>query len=209
MKTILAFVAVWVMLPVLAQKNIEKIISSQGKESVKMNIQIADSIIISTWNRQEVEIKASVNLNDNKDNDAYITEFDERGSQIVIDAQIKKEYFNDNNCCCRGMIVWTIKVPEKMPVSVETINGNIVITGNTTDIAAKSISGFIDWEVLPGRKADLKLNTVTGTMYSDLGFNFSNNHQYSQSLAQSINGGGYTVKLETISGDIFCRKSKN
>jgi hypothetical protein len=201
--------AVWViMTPVTAQTNIEKTIGFQGKTSVKMDIQIADSIVISTWNRQEVGVKALVNLNDNKDNEAYVTSFDTQGDQVVITAKIKEEYFKKhNNCCDESMITWKVLIPQNAPFSVETINGNIVITGSTTEIKAKTISGFIDWAVANGRKADLKMSTISGMLYSNLDLKFSgNNNQIPQSVNQSLNGGGYPVKLETISGDIYCRK---
>src|SRR5512147_98478 len=86
--------------PVTAQTNIEKTLGFQGKTSVKMDIQIADSIVIGTWNRQEVGVKALVNLNDNKDNEAYITSFDTQGEQVVITAKIREEYFKKHNNCC-------------------------------------------------------------------------------------------------------------
>lgn len=194
---------------VMAQKNIEKTISFSGRQSVKMNIQIADSIHIKTWNRPEVSVIALINMNDNADNDAYETSFNESGSTIVIDAGIKKDYFKKKNCCCDGMITWKVMIPENVPFEVETINGNITVNGKTSEIKAKSISGFIDWEVTAGRKADLEMKTITGTMYSDLDLAaHEGSNGIPQVISKDLNGGGVPVTLETISGDIFCRKSK-
>jgi DUF4097 and DUF4098 domain-containing protein YvlB len=106
------------------------------------------------------------------------------------------------------MITWKVMIPENTPFYVETINGNITVTGKTSEISAKSISGFIDWEVTPGRKADLEMKTISGTMYSDLSLtNESGNNGIPQVVEEDLNGGGIPVRLETISGDIFCRKS--
>jgi len=173
MKKSLAFTLLWlIVLPVMAQKQIEKSISFSGKESIELTIEITDSIIINTWNKPEILAKASININDNKDNDAYRTTFSKEGENIIISASIEKYYFIDNNCncCCEGMIIWKINIPENTPFSLETINGNVTIAGSTTEVRAKTISGFIDWEVTPGRKADLEMKTITGTMYSDLEF---------------------------------------
>jgi hypothetical protein len=209
MKNII-ILALWaVVSPVLAQKNIEKKISFSGKESIEMNIQIADSISIETWNRPEIQLYASVNLNNNEDNDAYETSFNEVGSKIVIKAGIEKEYLKDKECCCRGMITWKVMIPENVPFNVETINGNITINGKTEEIRAKSISGFIDWEVTPGRKAKLEMKTISGTMYSDLELGrHDDSSSIPQFISEDLNGGGTTVSLETTSGDIFCRKAE-
>ncbi len=211
MKKSLAFTLLWVIaLPVTAQKQIEKSISFSGKESVELTIEIADSIIINTWNKPEVLAKASININNNKDNDAYRTTFSKEGDNIIISASIEKDYFRDKNsyCCREGMIKWKINIPENTPFSVETINGNVTIAGSTTEVRVKTISGFIDWEVTPGRKADLEMNTTTGTLYSDLEFDQRiMEGGVQQSVSEKLNGGGYPVELETITGDIFCRKS--
>jgi hypothetical protein len=211
MKNIILFLALWMIIsPVMAQKNIDKHINFTGKESLILNIQIADSIAIHTWNKEEVFTKATVNINDNKDNEAYLTSFDETGKTVKIKAYFEDDYFKGNkNCCMESNICWEIYIPENTVFSVETINGNITIDGITTDIKAKTISGFIDWKVLPNRKADLELKTISGTLYSDLEIAPDNkSNSFPQVISQKLNNGGYMVNLETISGDIFCRKSK-
>ena len=56
-----------------------------------MNIPIADSICIISWNKNEVYAKASVNLNDNRDNDKYIAFFDTSEDYIRISSNVKTE----------------------------------------------------------------------------------------------------------------------
>lgn len=188
-----------------AQTNIEKTLSFQGKKSIKMDIQIADSIEITTWNRNEIGVKAMINLNDNNDNEAYLTSFDQTGDQVLIKANIKEDYFKKNDCCCKGMITWKIAIPEGIPFIVETINGNILIKGRTTEIEAKTISGFIDVSIPDGRKANLEMSTISGTLYSNLDLNEVSGNNFPQKVNQKLNGGGLPLQLETISGDIFCR----
>ena len=109
-----------------------------------MNIQIADTINLHTWNKNEVFVTASVNVNDNKDNDAYIISFDETGNTVGINAKFKDQYFKGKkNCCNETDISWEVYVPEKTDFSIETINGNITITGQTGKMNVKSISGDI------------------------------------------------------------------
>jgi hypothetical protein len=194
----------------IAQRIIEKSFNYKSNQQIDFNLQIADSIRIQTWNKSEVSVKASVSIGNNRYNDEYIVKFDETDGQISVKAKIestRKNNWNSDSNCCNADIFWTIYVPEKAPVNVETINGNIIITGNTSAIKAHSISGFIDL-VIPGDlKADFKLSTITGTVYSNVvtpeTAKFRKN---SGDFSSSYKGGGTPVDLKTISGDIFIRE---
>jgi len=122
--------------------------------------------------------------------------------------------YGDNDCCCccscHNQIFHEVYVPENADFSVETINGNITITGNTAEIRAKSISGYIDLAIAPQRKADLKMRTISGTMYSNIELT-STSRRIKQvgggTVTAELNGGGgKPIDLETISGNIFFRK---
>jgi hypothetical protein len=210
MKTITILVVVWLCFsPVEAQQIIEKHMDFSGKESLTLKIQIADSINIQTWNKNEVYIKASVNINENKDNEAYLTSFDESGSSLTVNAKFRDKYFSGkNNCCNKTDIYWQVFMPEKTKFSVETINADITITGQTREMRVKSISGSIDLSVPVNKQAFLEFSTISGRMYS--------NHEIALNKLQSgiplkisekLNNGGDPIILETISGDIYFRKS--
>ena len=87
MKTGTILVVVWLCFGTIqAQQIIEKHIDFSGKESLSLKIQIADSINVQRWNKNEVYVKASININDNKDNDSYVTSFDETGNNVAVKA---------------------------------------------------------------------------------------------------------------------------
>jgi hypothetical protein len=229
------------LLPAQAQKIIEKHIPFSAKNFVSMNFQISDSIRIITWKKDEVYIKSSINVNDNQENDDYKMVFDESGNTINVSGHLESNgnrrwrrtkrdstgnrdssnrnvhVYNDNNdccCCCDNYaeIYHVVYIPENADFSVETINGNITIIGETAEIRARSISGFIDLAVPPQRKAELKMHTITGTMYTNLELNpQSSSRRIKQvgggSVSAELNGeGGKPIDLETISGNIFFRK---
>lgn len=197
-----------------AQKIIEKHFAFTPKQSIQLDLQIADSIRIITWNKNEVYAKASVDINDNKDNDVYLTEFNDEANRIEVKAKFdekKKTGYNDScHCCCnyKSKIYWDIYIPEQSDFSVETINGNIIIEGNTKEIKAHSISGFIDVSFAASRKADLKMSTISGTIYTDITMDKVSEKNGGNAVDVAYNGGGEDVDLETISGDIFLRKTK-
>lgn len=192
------------------QQIIEKHISFSGKESVELNIQIADSITIHTWDKDEVYAVASVSINENKDNDAYQTSFDGTGNQVVIKAKFKENYFKGkNNCCNESDIYWKVFIPAKTEFSIETINGNITIDGQTEKMKVKSISGYIDLALPATKPADIELSTISGTIYSNHKLALTAKHTGIPSvIKERLNNGGSPVRLETISGDIFFRKAE-
>jgi hypothetical protein len=192
-----------------AQQIIEKHIDFSGKDLLSLNIQIADSINIQTWNKNEVYVKASVNINDNKDNEAYITSFDGEGKTVSVKANFKDNYFKGKkNCCNETDIYWQIFMPEKTKFSVETINADITITGQTREMNVKSISGYIDLTEPSTKQASLDFSTVSGRMYSNHAIALTKGHSgIPLKINEKLNNGGDPIKLETISGDIFFRKS--
>lgn len=206
------------LLPARAQKIIEKHIAFSPKNFVSMNFQISDSIHIVTWKKDEVYIHSSIDVNDNQNNDDYKMVFDESGSTINVSAKletdnIRRSKKDSGNCCwcCnyRTKIFHEVFIPENADFSVETINGNIIINGNTAEIRAKSISGFIDLAIAPSRKAEVKMHTITGTMYSNIDLPMSRHIKQvgGGSISAELNGGGgKEIDLETISGNIFFRK---
>jgi hypothetical protein len=197
-----------------AQKLVEKHLPYIQGKTIKMNIQIADSIRIVTWTKNEVYAKASVDINNNKDNEVYKTGFDESANSIEIkahfDSDKKYQQWNDScNCNCnyRSKIYWDVFIPENSEFSVETIDGNITIEGRTDQVIAHTISGFIDMAIAPSRKADLKMSTISGTIYTNVEIEKTRGRRGGNAVNAAYNGGGKQVELETISGDIFLRKA--
>jgi hypothetical protein len=192
-----------------AQLIIEKNLSFSGKESLELDIQIADSINLQTWNRDEVYLKASVNINDNKDNEAYVTSFDESGNSVKVNAKFRENYFKGrNNRCTETDIYWQVYIPAKARFSIETINADITITGETERMNVKSISGYIDLEVPENQPADIEFSTITGTVYTNHDLTPEKMSRGIPSvIKEKMNNGGPLIRLETISGDIFFRKS--
>jgi hypothetical protein len=151
-----------------------------------------------------------VNINENKDNEAYQITFNESGSNTVIRGKFSDEYFKGrNNCCNESEIFWQVWVPEKTDFRIETINGNITISGQTDQMNVKTISGFIDLAIPSSQNADLAFSTISGTIYTDHTLRLNKNHTGIPSvIKEALNSGGQPISLETISGDIFFRKAK-
>lgn len=109
-------------------------------------------------------------------------------------------------------INYEISLPRKAALRVETINGNINIQGATSPVWAKSISGFVDMSWPGSKGATVAMKTITGEVYSDLAIDFKNKRPKNPIVGYLLEGtllsGGPEVRLESISNDVYLRKSK-
>jgi DUF4097 and DUF4098 domain-containing protein YvlB len=97
-------------------------------------------------------------------------------------------------------------MPEKTKFSVETINADVTIKGQTREMNVKSISGYIDLTEPEGKQADLDFSTISGRMYSNHELALNKMHSgIPMKINEKLNNGGDPIKLETISGDIYFR----
>jgi hypothetical protein len=99
------------------------------------------------------------------------------------------------------------------PLVLSTISGDIEINFGVISVdkpvSVNSISGEIDITLPVKSAADIELQTVTGTMYSD--FDFSDNSKEmnrigGNQLNYKLNGGGTRLSIVTVSSNIYLRK---
>lgn len=103
------------------------------------------------------------------------------------------------------------------PVIANSISGSITVImknlNQSKPTAITSVSGAID-VTLPGdAKVNFNMRSITGEIYTDFNMNMKNKeknmHQIGGNLIESsINGGGVTMNLKTVSGNIYVRKPK-
>jgi DUF4097 and DUF4098 domain-containing protein YvlB len=195
---------------------------------VSMNLKFADSIRVSSWDKDEIQIKATVLINNGKLNEAFTMKVDKSGNELEIitdfDMKLMKEgrvedcngniYQNRNMNWNNGSMIcsdiyFEIKIPNKADFRIETISGNIDIQGFAGRLFAKTISGFVDLTWKANRGADLEMKTITGDVFSNLDVALENkkkNPVVGYQLKGKINGGGIPIHLESISGDVYLRK---
>ena len=99
------------------------------------------------------------------------------------------------------------------PLVLSTISGNINISFTTitkdNPISLASVSGEIDVTMPAKLGVDVELQTISGGIYSD--FDFPSNDKSMKriggnSINSQLNGGGTSVKITNISGNIYFRK---
>jgi DUF4097 and DUF4098 domain-containing protein YvlB len=202
----------------LGQKLVEKTISCGKADKVSMNLKITDSINIHTWNKNEVYVKATVNIDDNSQNDKFSIHSSSADNEINIETDISDLKLHRSititqtdttvTDCVKQEIFIEVFVPESMELRLETINGNITLTGNGKALFVKTISGFIDVSLAKRSKTNLELSTLSGIIYSNSKMEIlkTSKNEAFQKVKSIWNGGGANVHLESISGDIYLRE---
>lgn len=211
-----------------SQKVIEKTYPVTNADEISLDFQFANEIKVTTWDKNEVYVKATVNINDNENNDKFSLNQKQRSTGIKIESEIEdlndlhksKRIVKENDegrtiiydCSVNMDLFFEVKIPKNNKLEIETISGDIDIKGVESRMDIKTISGFIDLSLPSNYDADLELSTITGGMYSDFDFDQEETNGYyhygKNELSKQLNKGGTRIFLETISGDIFIRKDK-
>jgi DUF4097 and DUF4098 domain-containing protein YvlB len=198
-----------------SQKVITKKVDVTGKK-MEMKFDFADSIHIEAWNKNTVELEVSVNIDNNRFNEYYkLNENSFSGDIDLVEKidfeAIKKIKGTGNNCNFDKMIRYKLKVPASLEFSLKTISGQVILEGSLGKMSVNSISGFIDYSIPASMKTRINLSTITGDVYSNLKFDNKPEKEVSwvgTKRQLTLNGGTQPTKLETVSGNIYLRKSK-
>ncbi|GAF96688.1 unnamed protein product, partial [marine sediment metagenome] len=216
----------------LSQTIVEKTIKVKNQESVTLDFEFADEIKINGWDKNEIYVKVSVNINNNEDNDSFKMDVKENSSSVSFISEIENmDKISKNRVTIRKSddgertitysngwhidldIYFEVFVPKNMEINLETISGDIILTNVEGELDIETISGFIDLAIDKNAKASIKTSTISGSVYTnhDIRINRKNkDKKYNLILGRSpdfdLNGGGRSIKLETISGDIYIRK---
>ncbi|MBF9222710.1 DUF4097 family beta strand repeat-containing protein [Hymenobacter ruricola] len=102
------------------------------------------------------------------------------------------------------------------PVVANTVSGDIQVRFAPMRQGPSSIStvsGDVDVSMPSNTKSTLHLRSVSGEVYTDFDLTMGSKgdnmqHIGGQVVDGTINGGGNSVSLKTVSGDIFVRKAK-
>jgi hypothetical protein len=102
------------------------------------------------------------------------------------------------------------------PVIAHSTSGDVDIEFSSVSAATPSsislVSGYIDVTMPASTKANMKLGSVSGEIYSDLDLQMKGGKEDLQrwgggsTIEGTLNGGGVEMALKTVSGDIYLRK---
>ena len=211
-----------------AQKIIEKSANVAAGQRVFLNLKQGSSIRIRAGAPGKMTLRASVNVNSNRLNDALQLAVASTADELKVTADYDQEMlrqaqpgdcpdFKGDRNIWHGQqvcetITYEITLPADVALRVSTYSANVDIAGLTGTIEAKSLSGFVDVAWPAGQGAQLSLKTITGEVYTDQDIAFTTaprkNPIVGYQLQGTLSGSGPLVKLESISNDVYFRKRK-
>lgn len=202
-----------------AQETFEKEVNLKNGQSIMLEFKFAENINIKTWDKQKLYIKAVVEHNFKEKLNFQLLEYN-KTNELKIEERIKnlenkknnytKTSLNDTNCI-KLNIEYEVYLPTNAKLSVKSISGNIDVKNMNNTLALETISGFVDVSLNARGNYDLKCSTITGSIYSNLKFDkdtYPKQDIVGSKLNTSLNGGGKSIELKSISGDLFIRKRK-
>ena len=223
------------------EKTAENSWALPASKEVSMNLKFASDIQVTTHSSNTVKLKTYLKVSNEelfKVHTMTATEGSELRVNTDYDFEDRKDYEDqcwncnddwDRNCFC-VQVRYELMVPANTELNLETISGDIKLSGLTGNlniktisgdvetqlanmsgrIYLKSISGAVDVALKTNQRADLRFKSVTGEIYTDFDDVTldENSSSFSKRLNTSLNGGGSLLELETVSGDIFFRKGR-
>jgi hypothetical protein len=212
-----------------AQRIVEKNIEVKEDTDITLNFDFADEIHVSGWDKNTVSVKVTVNINNNQHNDNFSLEIDDHKWFIEISSHIENmdnlhyenitirkeessDYIVRDGKKLEVDLNYEVKIPREADLEISTISGDIILAHLNGELNIETVSGFIDLTLAENHNADLDMSTVTGGMYTNLELpemkKNDMHHFGNRDLSTKLNGGGTDIELESVSGDIFLRKSK-
>jgi hypothetical protein len=100
-------------------------------------------------------------------------------------------------------------------ISLATVNGSVNVKftefNTTNPISLSTVNGGVDVTLPSKAAANIKMSTISGTLYSD--FDFTDTGKKMKQVGGSqvnstINGGGTELNLGTVNGNVYLRKGK-
>lgn len=218
-----------------AQKIIEKNAPIGRQQQVMLDLPQATSIRIRGGSGQQLRVRATVSINENKLNDALQLSLNTEGNQVLLRSAFDEALLRTSepgNCAGNdGRQTWNsgeghggkgyrvcsrleveIEVPAGVSLCVKTISGNIEASGLAGPLDAHSISGFVDVTWPATRSAEVAFKTITGEVYTDQDIAFTNRKSGVPMVGYEVRGSlgkaGPVVNLGSISNDVYFRKQK-
>jgi len=123
------------------------------------------SITVTGGSGDSVEVLAIKKADNQKELDEIEIVISERSSEITIETELGESDGWWSHGGSGGQVTYEITVPSGITLdSVETVNGNVDISGVTGKVVAESVNGDLDISNLAG---DVRLSTVNGGIEAD------------------------------------------
>lgn len=227
MKQVIALLLMVISVQCFSQAEVyEKSVALDGRR-ISIDADMASTINVSTWNKKQVQVKVTYELNDGDLNEAVEVALDEQSSRLRLKVDVDEKLIRNaevSDCERENATYWgsrngrkvcavisiEVFVPEKTELDIETVLADVLMEGAYEELDIKTVTGDIDvtWPERQGTEIELK--TVTGNIFTDFRFESKMDKGLPVISARKIEttykGGEGYLKLESVTSDIYLRK---
>lgn len=205
-KAIVMLVLLACVLGVNAQEIKEKTLALDGARTVHLKLAFGDNIMVKGWDKNEVYVKTSVEINGGKLNKALKMTYYTEGDEVVVKSKLDHDLMKTGKKSdCTGKsskysathngtyyyacykITYEVMMPRNAKLKVRTINNDINLDNLLGDLKINTVNGSINMET-PSLHAgrSVRFSTVNGKI----------------DLTMSDQANTY-VKMSTVNGKIY------
>lgn len=225
MRVFIFLISLLITLPVWAQEDVVEKTYPFTNQFLDVDLDLVSDLVVTAWDKQEIYVKITYEVNDGKDNEAVIIDIDDYGDRLSLDLDFDVRKLSDSDDCCCGEnrrsyrdrgkgscleVKVEVMIPASAQIGVETITSSVTINGMISDIEIETVTGVIDltWQSEIG--AEISMKTVTGDLYTNMDFDTKKEKGLpnisSRRLKSIYKDGEKEVRLKTVTGAIYFRK---
>ncbi len=208
---------------VFAQKKVTENYKLALNQSIQLDLRFAEKIQLQQWDKNELGISATVDIDRGAGNDAFKLKATSSGNSFIVKDDYGNYLEQRKNTHTNIEISYVIYVPQNAAVFLKSISGNLeaprfngqlkteLVSGN---VEIKSYQGTLELKTVSGNldivvsKAEVDAKTVTGVIYSNLDIAIPEKEKrgVGSHIRGQVNDGKDLLRLETVSGNIYMRK---
>lgn len=204
----------------------EKSVALNGKR-ISIDADMASTINVSTWNKDQVQVKVTYELNDGDLNDAVTVDLEEQSNRVKLKLVVDDKAIRNANvsdCERENATYWgsrrgtrvcavisiEVFLPEHTELDIETVLADVLMKGEFEELDIKTVTGDIDVTWPEKQGTEIALKTVTGNIFTDFDLSSIKDKGLpiisSHKIATTYKGGEGYLKLESVTSDIYLRK---
>ncbi|OEK00365.1 hypothetical protein BFP97_02035 [Roseivirga sp. 4D4] len=196
-------------------------------QRIDLQADFASQVSISNWDKREVKVKITYELNGGELNEAVEIDLREQEHRIRLKLDIDERMMRNadvRDCEKEDAMTWgsrngprvcadifvEVFLPKGTDLVMESVIADILVNGEFKDLDIKTVTGDIDLTWPEKHGADIQLKTVNGSIYTNFDFKATRDKGLpiisSHDLETIYKDGGRYMKLETVTSDIYLRK---
>lgn len=201
-----------------AQTLVEKTWPVKAGQEIRLKFDYPENIRISTWDRNEISVQATVTINEGKDDSAFVLQevTDEKAITVSNKPMRFKNRSQSNvigsgkiNCSgSRIDITMEIKVPANTPTQLQSLYGLVEVRHFNGPAEITATYGGIDASLSKKETGTLAVSVNYGQIYSDLDLVYTDQvNKDFHTAFKATYGTGAMLRLESGYGNIYLRKA--